>query len=187
MTEVELKAALNEQQMQALPLRLLALGFAADASAREIDVYYNAPDRDFRKTDEALRLRSHQDLDELRTLSLLTYKGPKNDARSSTRQEFETAVQSGETAEKLLQALGYQALFTVDKTRRTYLRGNVTVCLDQVTGLGCFLELECLLVAEAGRDAAVDRLLRTLDTLEIPRDALTRSSYLELLIASATV
>ena len=37
------------------------------------------------------------------------------------------------------------------------------------------------------REAAVEELLTLLDTLGVSREALTRKSYLELLMASATV
>ena len=57
----------------------------------------------------------------------------------------------------------------------------MTLCLDEVTGLGFFLELETLTPNETARAAAVDRLLEMLDRLGIARMRLTRRSYLELL------
>ena len=59
MLEVELKAALLPEQADVLPNVLAALHFAEQAAVQETDIYFNAPDRDFRKTDEALRLRTH--------------------------------------------------------------------------------------------------------------------------------
>ena len=38
--------------------KLRELGFGFDYACDESDCYYQAPDRDFRKTDEALRIRS---------------------------------------------------------------------------------------------------------------------------------
>lgn len=187
MTEVELKAALTAAQAAALPARLETLGFQAQACVHEVDVYWNGSSRDFRKTDEALRLRSVEDLGSGRSEALITYKGPKQDDRSSTRQEYETSVGDMTTARKLLSALGYRALFTVDKTRRTYTRDRLTVCLDDVNCLGSYVELETVLEDECDRDGAVDALLLLLDCLGISRGVLTRKSYLELLIASATV
>ena len=151
-----------------------------------MDVYFNGNLRDFHKSDEALRLRSRADLDTGVTETLWTYKGPKADARSNTRTEYETAVGDLETARHILESLGFQAAFTVEKVRRELTREHTTVCLDEVTGLGSFIELEILLPG-GGRDAAVDSLLALLDTLGVSREALSRKSYLELLIASATV
>lgn len=182
MTEVEIKAALTAEQAEALPKLLAGMGFQEKSNVREIDVYWNGNDRDFRKTDEALRLRSVENLADAATQSLLTYKGAKQDARSSTRQEYEVAVDNMDTAGSLLSALGYQAIFTVDKMRTEVQKDGITACLDTVAGLGSYLELETLLESEAGRDAAVDALLALLDSLRVSRDALTRKSYLELLM-----
>ena len=136
-------------------------------------------------TDEALRLRSVRRLPDGPRESLLTYKGPKLDQVSNARTEYETAVSDGETAEKLLEALGYRPLAVVDKVRRTYRMEDVTLCLDEVEGLGGFLELEILVPAEEGREEAVGRLLALLDGLGISRDRLSRRSYLELLAGKA--
>ena len=58
MIEVELKAALDARQPVELVSALSALGFFEQAAVQESDVYYNGCGRDFRRTDEALRLRS---------------------------------------------------------------------------------------------------------------------------------
>lgn len=187
MLEVELKASLTAQQAASLPERLRDLKFMPQGSFEEIDLYFNGGGRDFRKTDEALRLRTCRDLNAGTAQTLVTYKGPKADVRSNSRTEYETSVGDLDTARSLLESLGFTAQFIVDKTRREFGRGDVTVCLDTVENLGSFLELETLLEDESNRDAAVDELLSLLDQLEIAREALSRKSYLELLIASATV
>ena len=56
----------------------------------------------------------------------------------------------------------------------------MTACLDQVEGLGSYLELERLLPDSGDRDAAVDGLLALLEDLGVSRRALERRSYLEL-------
>ena len=187
MLEVELKAALLPEQADVLPNVLAALHFAEQAAVQETDIYFNAPDRDFRKTDEALRLRTHKLLLEGKTQTLVTYKGAKLDAKSSTRRELETAVEDFETMRQLFCALGYKPVFTVTKKRRSFTCGAKTVCLDSVDGLGNFMELEAVLPDGSDREAAVEELRTLLDTLGVSREALTRKSYLELLMASATV
>lgn len=181
MLEIELKAALTEVQAQTIPKRLLALGFQPGEAVRELDVYFNGgQERDFRKTDEALRLRQVQKLRTGRTETRMTYKGPKLDDRSSTRTEYEITVNALETAQKLLEALGFHPAASVEKVRQTLEKDEVTVCLDQVTGLGAYLELE-ILQESGSQQQAVDALLNLLDALNVSRQALTRDSYLELL------
>ena len=185
MLEVELKASLTGCPEEALLQRAAALGFCLQRRLRETDTYFNGDCRDFRETDEALRLRSSRLLPGGEGECLLTYKGPKVDAASSTRVEHETAVSDPEAAARLLAALGYRPAFVVDKLRSEYRLDGVTLCLDQVSGLGLYLELETLL-EDAGREAAVERLLALLDALGVPRSRLTRSSYLELLAEKAS-
>lgn len=187
MLEVELKGALLPEQADVLPNVLAALHFAEQAAVQETDIYFNAPDRDFRKTDEALRLRTHKLLSEGKTQTLVTYKGAKLDAKSSTRRELETAVEDFETMLQLFCVLGYKPVFTVTKKRRSFTCGAKTVCLDSVDGLGNFMELEAVLPDGSDREAEAEELLTLLDTMGVSREALTRKSYLELLMASATV
>lgn len=187
MLEAELKVSLGDLTAEELAERAIALGFVPGEQVRERDLYFNGADRDFRRTDEALRLRQVQRLPDGPQESLVTYKGPKLDQVSNARTEYETGVSDGETAARLLEALGYRPFATVEKLRRTYRRGEVTLCLDKVTDLGDFLELEILASREEEREAAVARLLALLEELGVPRNRLSRRSYLELLIKKGSL
>lgn len=186
MMEVELKAALRPEQVKLLPQTLLARGFEEQAAVLETDVYFNASDRDFARTDEALRLRKVCTLEGGAEQTCITYKGAKVDARSSTRRELETMVGSFETMRALLLALGYRAAYTVQKTRRSFVCGSKTAYLDKVEGLGDYIELETVLPDDADSEAEVTSLLALLDALDISRSALRRESYLDLLLDSAS-
>ena len=69
--------------------RLFALGAIQVADHAEVDHYLNAPDRDYSRTDEALRLRR------IGEENFVTYKGPRRDATSKTRTEVEVACPPG--------------------------------------------------------------------------------------------
>lgn len=185
MLEIELKASLEPRTVSRLKDRLDA-EFSLLRTLSERDIYYNAPDRDFRQTDEALRIR-RQETD--RVVTLLTYKGPKTDDLSNTRIELETELADDDKIHGILAALGYTLILTVDKQRLEYTGqtdlGPVTICLDQVEGLGAFIELEHLApddLSDEERESVRNRLLSLLDDLEVPGRSLTRQSYLELLI-----
>ena len=182
MFEVELKAVLSESQAASLPERLAALGFLPGEWVQERDLYWNAPDRDFRHTGEALRLRT---VSGSRDMVLLTYKGPREDAPVKSRPEYETAVADAQTARSILLSLGYVPSGAVEKERRTFDRAPITACLDHVALLGSFLELEHLVAENADRARAADELLSLLDRLGISRTALERRSYLELISAAS--
>jgi len=155
--------------------------------------------RDFRKTDEALRVRTVK-YEDGGTKSFITYKGPKQDMNSMTRTELQTDIGSGETAEAVFRALGYEPVFTVSKTREQYWNRDLlldplldrnwnpvtkhvmTLCLDDVDGLGRFLEIEIMVADRKGVGAARANLHQMLDVLMIPQDNATTVSYLEQLM-----
>ncbi|MDR0840501.1 MAG: class IV adenylate cyclase [Christensenellaceae bacterium] len=186
MLEVEIKASLAGVNVPALERRLLSLGFALAKTQEEQDAYYNGNDRDFYQTDEALRLRSVRGLSDSFSQTLLTYKGAKQGARSSAREELETSLGSFHVGVAILARLGYEQVLVVRKIRRSFVRqdagGRITACLDEVEGLGSFLELEQLVEQEIHREAAVDRLLSVLLALQIAQTKLTRATYLEMLL-----
>ena len=135
MLEVELKATLAGITPEEVEARCEALGFLADRELREVDIYFNGVDRDFRRSDEALRLRSCKSLPDGNEVCYLTYKGPKLDGVSNTRTEYEVAVSDLQTADKLLSAVGCRAVHTVEKIRREFRLHEITLCMDAVTGL----------------------------------------------------
>ncbi len=170
--EVELKARVRD--LFAIERALLEQGAKPLGKEQHIDVYFNAPDRDFAVTDEALRLRV------VDGVSLLTYKGPKLDKRSKTRVEHELEIQDGGAMQAVLQGLGFLPRPPVKKTRQRYELDVVEYCLDQVDGLGSFMELEILVETKDEIGAAVDLLESRLEGLGISKDQLLRKSYLEL-------
>ena len=155
MTEVEIKATLAPALAAALPERLTSLGFVPAENVQEQDLYFNASHRDFRRSDEALRLRT---VAGSRQETVITYKGPKTDGRSNTRQEYETSLGEGETAKSILLALGFSPVLTVSKERQTFRRGPVTACLDQVAGLDSFLDTDPEHYGLSGSPTQVERI-----------------------------
>lgn len=186
MLEVEIKASIGDKTAEQVEKTAEMEGFVRAETLHEVDVYFNGNDRNFMKTDEALRLRSCENLNENTGEAMITYKGPKIDAVSNTRIEHETQIGDLKVMQNLLTSLGYQAAFTVEKTRQEWKLAAdgvavVTLCLDNVKNLGNYLELETLVETEEEKQAAVNRLLALLDGFGIPRENLTRKSYLEML------
>ncbi|MFC7046312.1 class IV adenylate cyclase [Halobacteriaceae archaeon GCM10025711] len=174
MYEVELKVrADHEAVRQALS------GVDADARGTVVqeDTYYDAPHREFAETDEALRVRrERRDGEET---ARLTYKGPLVEAESKTRREVETGVESADDADAILSAVGFTPAATVRKERTRFAVGEYTVTLDDVDGLGEFVEVETEAdEVEPAREGARDLLER----LGLDPDDHVRTSYLGLLL-----
>lgn len=117
----------------------------------------------------SLRLRLHPD-----GTGKLTLKGPRQSAAAiSKRVEIETPVCFKDTRE-LLRVLGYEKVFAYRKTRATYRLEDCEITLDQVPGLGHFMEIE-------GPARIIKRLEKKLGLK--PEQIETRS-YLQMLLAN---
>jgi adenylate cyclase class 2 len=180
MLEVEMKFPVDDFA----PLERQLAAWRATAERREdTDCYYNAPDRNFGQTDEALRLRR------IGERSWVTYKGPKRDAQTKTRTEIEVGLAPGDVAaedfRRLLTCLGYRFTAEVRKRRAIYHLERagyaLEVCLDDIEGVGRYVELE-IQAEEADLEKARQALLRAAEDLGL-RDS-ERRSYLELLLQS---
>ena len=161
--------------------KLLALGASFQPSLNQADSYFAHPARDFGQTDEALRLRQIGDE------NLITYKGPKLDAQTKTRREIELTLAPGGPAfdqfAELLFCLGFRRVLTVCKQREPGLLAwegqTVHLALDQVSGLGSFVELEI-----AADDSTLQQAKAAVISLaaELGLGPSERKSYLELLL-----
>ena len=181
MVEVEMKFPVAD--FAPLERKLVAWGATKVKTRQEEDHYFNAPDRDFAQTDEALRLRR------VASSNFLTYKGPKLDPQTKTRTEIEVPLAPGEEAAEamtqLLNHLGYRPVAVVLKERRVFQTKrqgfDLEICLDEVKDVGRFAELEIL-----APDDRLDQARKVLQTAaaELGLTASERRSYLELLLQS---
>jgi adenylate cyclase class 2 len=177
MYEVEVKVRAEHGPVRD---RLAALDAVFVDAVVQTDTYYDAPDRSFAETDEALRIRRERPRDGGETETAITYKGPKVDDTSKTREEHQTGVTDPAAAEGVLEGLGYEAAATVRKERERFAVGEPTVTLDDVDGLGTFVEVELDVEAESAVPEARERAFEVLEALGLDPDAGIRTSYLGL-------
>jgi adenylate cyclase class 2 len=178
MYEVELKVRADLETVRG---RLAELGADRVDAVRQRDTYYDAPHREFAETDEALRIREETHDGEGTTR--LTYKGPRIDETTKTREEFETAAEDSDALEGILDGLGFSPAATVEKEREHYAIEGFTVTLDSVTDVGEFVEVEVDVESEGEVDAAREEAIALLKRLELDPEASVRTSYLGLLLA----
>ncbi|EEB74875.1 class IV adenylate cyclase [Thermococcus sp. AM4] len=146
------------------------------------DTYYQHPCRDFSKTDEALRIRIRRFNGHFE--AFLTYKGPKLDSVSKTREEIEVQISDPDGHARILEALGFTEVLTVEKVReKYYVEKGITITLDEVEGLGKFIEAEALTDEAERVPELVEKLTSLLRSLGVKR--FERRSYLELLLGRA--
>lgn len=165
MLELEMKAKIDNYTKGRINQILRLAGFIEEKY--EKDVYFSSPIKDFKETDEALRIRYSGGK------SILTYKGPKLDKISKSREEFESVV-SGEI-EEILSRLGYKKVLTVRKKRKIYQYKDYLISIDDVEDLGEYIEVE--LKSENPND--IKRIQNLFESLFLVGE---RRSYLELLL-----
>jgi len=167
MIEVEVKARAPEGMEE----RIAALGGELMAVESHQDLYFNSPLRDFRRSDEALRIRIKEEG------ARLTYKGPKIDSVTKSRLELTVRIDDIQQMKEILGHLGFVLSATVRKQRRKYSYQDVTLALDDVEGLGSFVEVEAQ--TEADIEEQRRKVLEVMGELGLHESI--RSSYLELL------
>jgi len=180
--EVEQKYPVAD--VEAIEARLRDIGGQIGSPQTQADLYFAHPSRNFVQTDEALRIR------QVGRSNCITYKGPKIDTTTKTRREIEVSLADGEdTAEQLaelLQVLGFRRVAEVRKSRRAVkIPGQdetVTGALDDVQGLGTFIELE-LISEEDGLNRARQTLSDLAVRLHLKHSE--RRGYLDLLLEKA--
>lgn len=161
--------------------KLEKLGVSVGPPIEQIDKYFSHPQRDFGKTDEALRLR------EVGPKNFITYKGARIDDTTKTRRELELPLIDGsehsEQFEQLLTLLGFDPVMTVRKFRRKAEREwdgyQVEICIDEIDQLGQFIELEITSDLK-DLDQTKAALLSLAEHLKLSRPE--KRSYLELLL-----
>ena len=137
-TEIEVK--LKVDSLQDVERKLGEVGAEFVEEQLQTDTYFDDADSALKNGDRALRLRQQRAGQKENTF--LTYKGAKEKNDFKKRQEIEIEVGNGDSAEKLLLALGYEKVLVFEKKRRVWRLGGCVVCLDELPLLGSFVEIE---------------------------------------------
>ena len=112
-------------------------------SIRQIDEYYIPCHRDFFANKphptEWLRIRTNPDR------VIFEYDksiNKKTDGEQEYAEEYETDISSPKEFEKILAFLDFKKVVTVEKQREYWICGNLEIALDDIKGLGYFIEAE---------------------------------------------
>ena len=147
----------------------------------QVDTYLRHPCRDFAQTNEAFRLRR------IGTENRITYKGPKREGPTKTREEIELTLAEGEYAFdqlcRLFENLGFQPVATIRKERTTFHLETprpLEIALDRADGLGDFAEIEAIAASDSDIPAAQQAVISVADQLELTE--IEPRSYLRMLL-----
>lgn len=170
MIEIEAKFKLSDNMTRDKLIAVLESQFVASISIKhQIDTVFLLPeqvDAPIIPGSKIMRIRDVLDPEtgELqRSLMTLKIEGQAK----SVSDEYEFAVDDGNMARQMLTALGWQEVVTVDKVRLESKTEDYTICVDEVAGLGLFIELEVLAEDDANTDNIQQQMYSFLKNLKI--------------------
>lgn len=176
MREVEVKVRLHDIG-EALE-KLAQAGIVVSQPKEQHDVVYCLPEDKTKENDPAtnwLRIRTQD-----KTKVFFTLKRSVSGSLDSI--EHETIVENGEELAAMLRYMGYVTYNDLVKIRRTGHYGDsVEICVDEVSPLGAFMELEQLCEDSADGAEIEAQLLAVLDTLGIAYETRVTRGYDELM------
>jgi homotetrameric cytidine deaminase len=150
---------------------VLGLGAADEGDLQQRDTYF---DRALGR----LKLREQEPGED----ELIEYRrADEPDARTSSYRHVPVAA-AAELRDALDAALG--TLVVVTKRRRLLLKDNVRIHLDEVEGLGSFIELEAVAGADSDLSTEQAQVAELRERLDIGDGALVGESYSDLLLDS---
>ncbi len=126
------------------------------------------------------RLKLREDL-RAATAELIFYERPDVGSTRLSRYRRAPVAEPDDLRELLGAALGVRGV--VEKERRLFLFENVRIHLDQVAGLGTFVELEAVLASDDGTPTSAEQeaLAQVGEALGIDQLEPVAGSYLDLL------
>jgi adenylate cyclase, class 2 len=165
MQNIEIKARCTD--LDAIRRRLAQLGIPLARRMRQVDTYFIVPHG-------RLKLR---EIDGGETQLIQYHRPDATDARASD-YVIAPVPELASLTEALARALGVRAV--VDKQRELYLWRHTRIHLDEVAGLGSFLELETVVTDQTQEEA--ERECREVQAaLGIREEDLVAESYADLL------
>lgn len=173
MREVEVKARIRD--LAAIEATLEARGVTLSVPVTQDDAIYVREVGTLQTfLDNQLFLRIRE-LSSGKARFTAKFNPNRNAEQDMVAEEHETEIGSREDLEHILRLLGFTCAVRVRKSRRSGRHGAYEFCLDEVEGLGSFIEIEKLVSEEAEVSAAHDELLAVLAELGVePQDRFTK-------------
>lgn len=171
--EIEVKAKVDN--LPELRVKLEALGCIFETSVTHEDTYFVNFDTDFAvfmPNTNFLRIRKQ--MREGNEINIFfTLKRPQSNELDCIEKSI--GISSAGPLVEALVLMGYHEVVKVRKTRTKTRYGEMEICLDEVSDLGSFIEVER--ITEGDGEAVQNELFAFLETLGISRQARVVNGY----------
>lgn len=152
MLEIERKFRLNKEKVTLVIDNLKHLSFLQTIhQVDKVFLFQCESFKQFKPGDPVMRIRT---IDGVVHLAYKRRLGTEGNV-----VEHEIIVDSEKTAQAILTEIGYTLVTCIEKDRTEYEGDGVTVCLDDVVGLGKFIEIEIMCDSESQVALAEDKIM----------------------------
>lgn len=159
--EIEIKCRLRDKTATLSALE--NLGIKLSEPNKQHDVVYAWPGvKDNAPGSVWLRIRTENDKKHIFTLK-------KQHIGSLDSIEHETEVKDAGELEAIIKEMGYELYSDLTKIRQKSKFEDIEICVDEVPGLGFFIEAELIMKNDSDHDEAVTRLWQFFDSLGLDR------------------
>lgn len=170
LNELEIKIQISsEEHFQAIYDSCNRLFGPPDSHVLQLDEYYDTPDRQLKKQDLVIRIRSNG---EKKTIAL---KSPRIELPSgmTSRIELEFLSAEGEKVHAQLLSQGLNPNEAAEKERWTFIYNDCEIVLDKLPFIGSFIEIE---------GPSEDAIHKIVQLLDLSSCQVVRKNYGELMM-----
>ena len=169
MREVEIKVRLAS--VKSFILKLDEKGIKLGEPKKQHDVVFSEPgavENHFKAN--WLRIRTEND-------SVVYFTLKKSVEGHLDNIEHEVTVNESAELKNIILCLGYEPYSDLTKVRRKVKINDIEICLDEVPGLGNFVEAEKLVDHDSDHDSVVSELWQLLTSLGLSRENEVHEGY----------
>lgn len=176
MREVEVKAHIRDEK--GLLVKLIEQGGVLSEAVTQEDTVYVKETGSidiFLSNDHFLRIRKTPE----KVIFTLKYHPGRTGNGNSLAMpiEHEVEVSTENELKEMLKLLGFQPALCITKTRRTCHVGEYEICIDEVEGLGAFIEVEKLLEHEEDTKETIAMMKVFLESLGVAAEDIGVKRY----------
>jgi len=139
---IELESKFSVARHDPVRERLRQAGAECLGAVLEDNRILDRTDGSLRASGCGLRVRTAVPVDGGSARSTITFKGPIGVSAYKSREELEIGVDDGDTAARMLTALGFTQILRYEKRRESWRLGEARIELDEPPHIGLFVEIE---------------------------------------------
>ncbi len=173
--EVEVKAKVKNLSTLRRKLKAMRAQFGSVLNQKDWLFYHREAikTKSQKSGDYLLRIRSENGK------HFLAYKGLTE--RKGVWVEYEFGIDSPQEARRLIEAMGFGLALILEKKRIPGKLGKIVFCLDQIKGLGDFIEMEIITGKEKGKEAQ-QKIMQIFSQLGIDKRNFVRIGYPQIIL-----